>query len=860
MSRRAAWAAGPLSNIQLTWPVIPSRNERSSSGTGDDERLDPDSMDPEAQRRYEHQPPVGTSADSHPVSYTPGVRPSSFRGGSWPDDNDHQMASQFLQESRSPRGSASSGVATSVFVGGGGGEGAGFSPGTRGAGFADFVPPDATGMASAQGGTTQILYSQQGFQGGNPNIAAGRQPHSVQTSTQTQGFEYPLDPQQQQGQHPGATGTQFNGVTGNQFPTQGAPPPYSPAMIQEWIQQQIQTSLDQMGLQDRQHFQNQQAAYQPATPYQPARPYQPAVAYQPAMAAAGPDPDDPAMEDEAETRRKAKKAFTQKRCILVDNGVPSIHLGKAVVTFEDKAKRMKKVEIGRPKMGAQEKVIMVVGATGSGKTTLINGMFNYVVGIEWTDDFRLKLVQEIASGQVANQAKSQTNWITSYTIHHKTGFTVPYTLTIIDTPGFGDTEGIQRDKAITEQIRTFFTTRGCNGVDMLDAVGFVAQSSLPRLTPTQRYIFDSILSLFGKDIADNIFMLLTFADGQKPQVLSGIKEAKMPYQKFFKFNNSALYVNNRNTDDDDDENFDEMFWKMGVKSFRVFMTELGRVQPKSLLLTKDVLNERQRLEVTIEGIQKDIKVGLNKLEQLQKEVQVLKNHQADIDKNKNFHYEVNEQSVETQPTNPGQYTTNCITCNMTCHKTCAFSNDEDKERCVAMTNGNCHVCPEKCHWTMHKNQPYVYVIKTQKVKKTADDLKRRYEEAEGKKLSAEEIIQKCAEEFEAVQMKIISLTEVARKSIEKLNAIALRPNPLSTVDYIDVLINSEQAEARPGWKKRVQQLQDVRSKAEHMQRLAANGFDPFEEYRRRYDEERRQNKDGPWTTAMKYLKRGFSST
>ena len=79
------------------------------------------------------------------------------------------------------------------------------------------------------------------------------------------------------------------------------------------------------------------------------------------------------------------------------------------------------------------------------------------------------------------------------------------------------------------QIKEFFETKGSCGIDRLDAVGFVVQSSQSRLTQTQCYIYDSILSIFGKDIEKNIFLLCTFLDNDKPQVLSSILEANIPY-------------------------------------------------------------------------------------------------------------------------------------------------------------------------------------------------------------------------------------------------------------------------------------------------------------------------------------------
>ena len=97
--------------------------------------------------------------------------------------------------------------------------------------------------------------------------------------------------------------------------------------------------------------------------------------------------------------------------------------------------------------------------------------------------------------------------------------------------------------------------------------------------------------------------MITFADGQKPPVIAAVQEAKISLSHFFKFNNSALLAGT----DDEEDNFDEIFWKMGTASFRKFFHEFERAECVSLLLTKDVLNERQKLETIIQGLQKQVK-------------------------------------------------------------------------------------------------------------------------------------------------------------------------------------------------------------------------------------------------------------
>lgn len=485
----------------------------------------------------------------------------------------------------------------------------------------------------------------------------------------------------------------------------------------------------------------------------------------------------------------------------------------------------------------KNKTIMMIGATGAGKTTLINSMINFILGVKWEDDFRFTLIDE---GKQKSQAESQTSAITAYKISYMNGFQVPYSLTIVDTPGFGDTRGISHDQKITKQIHEFFTQP--RGIDHIDAVCFVVQASLARLTHTQKYIFDSILSIFGKDIAENILMLVTFADGNKPPVLEAIKVSQVPCSTdksgeplYFKFNNSALFIANKKPEEAEDEDFgdfDKMFWKLGISSMGNFFKSLEQMKTKSLSLTQEVLKEREQLEVLVEGLQPQINAGLTKLDEIKKTSAVLEQHKAEMDANKDFEYEV-EVTVPKQVKNkPGSYLTNCQICHYTCHDVCCIADDKNKHKCYAMKDGKCWVCPGKCAWNVHFNQAYKWEYVTEKKKETYKVLKQRYEEAHGEVLSKEQIFERLEKEFEDVQIIVFQLLEDSQRSLERLQEIALKPNPLSTPDYIDLMIESEKQEAKPGFQDRIQSLMKVRKKAEIVSKVSTGEVLP-EDWTRR---------------------------
>uniref|UniRef100_H2ZYX9 Septin-type G domain-containing protein n=1 Tax=Latimeria chalumnae TaxID=7897 RepID=H2ZYX9_LATCH len=455
------------------------------------------------------------------------------------------------------------------------------------------------------------------------------------------------------------------------------------------------------------------------------------------------------------------------------------------------------------------KVIMVLGATGSGKTTLINGMFNYILGVDWEDDFRFKLINEVTN---KSQAESQTSEITAYETCCPDFLDIPYHLTIVDTPGFGDTRGIEHDKHITKQIANFFSAK--DGVDIINAICFVVQAPLVRLTSTQKYIFESILSIFGKDIAEKINFFVTFADNQKPAVLEAIRVGKVPCAKdekgfpvYYKFNNSTLFAKKENNSEEEESEFNKLIWKMGSKSMGQFFQNLTTMEPQSLVLTKEVLAERKQIETVIRGLDEQIKVALLKVDELTKTKAALEKLRSDENLVKDF--EVPVKVTEKVREKSNNFATNCNTCETTCHSPC--SEGWSNYLCTAMDIwGSCRVCTDHCASSSHSNEKYIWVYAVRNKMQTVEDLKQKYLKAHGEKLSVEKLCKELEKEVRGVLEELKDLFEKYTKSLKRLDEIALRPNPLTDEGFINMMIAAEKQERKEGYEERIASLEKLK--------------------------------------------------
>jgi hypothetical protein len=91
------------------------------------------------------------------------------------------------------------------------------------------------------------------------------------------------------------------------------------------------------------------------------------------------------------------------------------------------------------------------------------------------------------------------------------------------------------------------------------------------------------------------------------------------------------------------------------------------------------------------------------------------------------------------------------------------------------------------------------------------------------------VIGKVRGAFSSLGNKVMKMVSDVRGYINKLNAIALRPNPLSDLDYIELLIESENNERKYGLEQRLKLFNKMRKEAELMRQTANANFRPWGE-------------------------------
>ena len=92
-------------------------------------------------------------------------------------------------------------------------------------------------------------------------------------------------------------------------------------------------------------------------------------------------------------------------------------------------------------------------------------------------------------------------------------------------------------------------------------------------------------------------------------------------------------------------------------------------------------------------------------------------------------------------------------------------------------------------------------------------MKRRHEEAIGERITHENYIEQLSNEIDDFWYEISSMMKKMNRCRERLNEIALSPDPMSSVEYIDLMIETETMEKQSGYSKRIEMLEEIKKRA-----------------------------------------------
>ncbi|XP_034004167.1 uncharacterized protein LOC117496575 isoform X2 [Trematomus bernacchii] len=494
---------------------------------------------------------------------------------------------------------------------------------------------------------------------------------------------------------------------------------------------------------------------------------------------------------------------------------------------EGKIGSITRLTLGEKDPTKKNKTILLVGETVAGKSTLINALVNYAMEVKYEDN----VWNQIITDENTCQTESQTSDVIVYEVFGLEDRTLPFSLTIIDTPGFGDTRGIERDVLVRERLLDLF--RSTDGVHEIDAVCLVLKATDNRLSDRLMYVFDSVVSLFGKDIEKNIVALITYSDFVSAEnVLQSLKDAKMCIAKdeldqpvHFMFNNIQKTERNKRN-----EHALKYAWESTDEEIGRFADFLKNTKPQNLKETVEVLNSRIRLTACIENLQERVQFIELKQREIKQTQEALKKHEQDMKNNEDFTIEVDEVYKGKEPVDEKRWwamwfnyggATCCKDCKENCHYPCTLAldpsncevmqnkcticqtkceiSDHKKELYCTACTGKCHVskhvkekqctvCEDECSDPDHLKTHWKYMNKTRRVKKDIQQMKDMYEKGKKDSEKSGSLLETLQENMTELQKDKDQFLEECFQHVVKLEEIALKGVSLEIQVHLDFLI------------------------------------------------------------------------
>jgi len=405
-------------------------------------------------------------------------------------------------------------------------------------------------------------------------------------------------------------------------------------------------------------------------------------------------------------------------------------------------------DIGRRKPAKKHRNILLLGETGSGKSTFINYLANYFLGgkmcapvviipTKWQRTLTVKGYAVHNEADLDKPNVSQTKSSTAYRFL-KEGVIYCF----IDTPGFCDTAN-SADYSTDEQNSTVIL-RAASQMEEIHAIIIILKGSNPRLTVNIKTTLQRIAGNFPDVFRSNMLIVYTNTNLSKPSFneewlfCSPIKSFTV---------NNCVFVALSTEWTEDDLKYQEKCWEksmnmlkeivdtvalMKSRPTRAFLNILSirhEINRQQMLATHQIAKEKhlvdalQKLRIEEDEIGRKVSTTREKLEVSERDISSCHSKQRETTVARlqaegeakllalaSLSREIS--SVHTRVRDTPYCNTLCRSCLSTCHERCNLDysllvGDNIFKNCACM--GATTTCIEcGCHWTTHVHDKYVF--------------------------------------------------------------------------------------------------------------------------------------------------------
>lgn len=396
--------------------------------------------------------------------------------------------------------------------------------------------------------------------------------------------------------------------------------------------------------------------------------------------------------------------------------------------------------------GPREMNVVVVGMTGSGKSTFMNTFHNYfserdihtISAIIPTQYYPME-ERLLPNGGVLTHTEragdfmgSQTDGCTAYTYPiryrdpHGSGL-LPSSFNLYDTPGFGDTRGIEQDKENLLKILGAMSKFGT-----ISGIIVVINGREARLHTVIKASLETLKGNIPDRLRDNVIVVFTNCN----RITRNFQMASL-YEYFTPSEDKVFYMDNSAFGSDPSSRVEEEMnqvltdWANSIRTCSKIHQCLTQMDALPAADIEIILEARDRMRGYMHEALGDfgnVQKVAKELENLQRLIQQQK---VDRQTASNYTATVMVEVPEEVPAN--QNSTICMSCSHMCHEPCYLNEIPDKgstafRGCACMGGtSNCRRCTGQCDHTHHYHARKK-VMKVQKpVERVIEDLKRKYD-------------------------------------------------------------------------------------------------------------------------------------